>query len=304
MKLDRCGFACNCLALADEIYIKTMTLDRLRKMLEANPIKGRDYLYKLWRHNLKYMSAALDYCNKTDIGLFRIRSDIFPLIDHPICPIGIGDLPSFDNHHKHIKLSMHPDQFCVLNSPDSVVRNRSTIILEYHRDILTYFGAPEGTICIHGGGVYGDRKAAMQRWMDTFNRLDPHTASMVKLENDERGWTVQELFTMTKGKVPIIIDTFHWSINHEDFDTLEDAAELAFRTWSTTPKIHYSEQNPEKRVGAHSDRVTKDGFFGTMRTLDRLNIPFNCMLEAKHKDLALLELFVDEEFLCTISKPI
>lgn len=305
MNLQDCGFACNCLALADEIYIKTMTLDRLKKMVAMNPIKGRDYLYKLWRHNLKYMEAALEYCSLTGIGLFRIRSDIFPLLDHPVCPIGIGDLPPFINKHPDIQLSMHPDQFCVLNSPDPVVRNRSIVILDYHRDILTYFGAPEGNICIHGGGVYGNRPEAAQRWMETFLRLDPRTARMVRLENDERGWNVQELFAMTKGKVPIIMDTFHWSINHEDFDTLGDAAELAFSTWQgKTPKIHYSEQNPEKRVGAHSDRVTKASFFQTMGTLEKLHIPFHCMLEAKHKDLALLELFVDEGFLCTISKSI
>jgi len=300
MKLTDCGFACNCLALADEIYIKTMTLQRLKTMINNNPVKGRDYLYKLWRHNIKYMYAALEYCDKVGIGLFRIRSDIFPLIDHPVCPISISDLPEFTNKWPHIKLSMHPDQFCVLNSPDPVICNRSIVILDYHRDILNYFKATEPNICIHGGGVYGDRKSAGERWMHTYNRLHPSTAELVRLENDERGWTVQELFTMTKGKVPIIIDTFHWSINHEDFDTLQDAAELAFRTWTTTPKIHYSEQAPEKRTGAHSDRVTKEGFFSTMHALEKLGKPFGCMLEAKHKDLALLELFVEKDWLCTI----
>jgi UV DNA damage endonuclease len=64
-----------------------------------------------------------------------------------------------------------------------------------------------------------------------------------------------------------------------------------FKTWRPQdglPKVHYSDQDPHKRPGGHSDWINADRFAAFLeQTPDR---DFDCMLEAKKKDLALLKL--------------
>lgn len=61
---------------------------------------------------------------------------------------------------------------------------------------------------------------------------------------------------------------------------------MAFRTWEgfcEIPKVHYSESKPNARPQAHSDYIREE--------IPALSdtIQYDVMIEAKAKDLALLE---------------
>jgi UV DNA damage endonuclease len=52
--------------------------------------------------------------------------------------------------------------------------------------------------------------------------------------------------------------------------------------------VHYSDQDPQKRVGGHSDWIDANRFAEFLALSPERD--FDCMLEAKKKDLALLKL--------------
>jgi UV DNA damage endonuclease len=67
--------------------------------------------------------SVLNFNKKNNIYFFRIGSDIIPFASHPVCDINwsdtfkekleeIGDFIIKNN----IRVSMHPDQFVILNS--------------------------------------------------------------------------------------------------------------------------------------------------------------------------------------------
>lgn len=65
------------------------------------------------------------------------------------------------NAAQGIRLSMHPNQYTLLNGKDAIADVR------YHAAILDGMGLDEsGIINIHVGGVYGDKDAATERLFD------------------------------------------------------------------------------------------------------------------------------------------
>lgn len=82
---------------------------------------------------------------------------------------------------------MHPGQFTQLGSPrESVVRS-SIRELEYHAEMLDRMGIDQdGVMIIHGGGVYGDKAAALARMKHVIQyRLSARVRARLVLENDE-----------------------------------------------------------------------------------------------------------------------
>ena len=97
--------------------LKSYTDERLRSTIENN----LDCLQRILQFNVEH-----------DILFFRITSDLVPFASHPVCRfdwqdhfrdrfIEIGD---FITRYK-IRVSMHPGQYTVLNSPDISVVERS-----------------------------------------------------------------------------------------------------------------------------------------------------------------------------------
>jgi len=85
------------------------------------------------------------------------------------------------------RLTTHPGQFTQLGSPrESVVRS-SIRELEYHAEMLDRMGIDQdGVIIIHGGGVYGDKAAALARMKNVIQyNLTARVRARLVLENDE-----------------------------------------------------------------------------------------------------------------------
>src|SRR4030042_294856 len=90
-------------------------------------------------NNLNCLLEMLKFNVRHDILFFRITSDLVPFASHPICKFDWqvdfrGQFYEIGNFIKasDIRISMHPDQFTLINSVDEGVFERSVKELLYH----------------------------------------------------------------------------------------------------------------------------------------------------------------------------
>lgn len=92
----------------------------------------------------------------------------------------------------NVRVTCHPDQFCVLSSKNPEVIDKSIKILEHHAWIFDNMGldcTPYYSINIHGG-----TKDQLPVLIDTIKRLPENVKSRLTLENDETCYSVKDLY--------------------------------------------------------------------------------------------------------------
>ena len=141
-------------------------------MLRLGPRERLARLAELCLINADALRSALGYCAANGIGAFRVNSQILPIKTHPTVGYSVEELPEsnaivarfrecgvFAREHD-LRLSFHPDQFVVLNSPNPRTLEHSLAEMEYQTEVAEWIGAD--TINIHGGGAYGDKASALR----------------------------------------------------------------------------------------------------------------------------------------------
>ncbi len=276
------------------------------------------------RVSLEYLERIFDYLAEHGIRMYRISSDIAPYATHP-------DLPQFHRQIEEsqnalaaigararaldLRLSMHPAQYIVLNSPHEHVAAASIRDFAHHADFLDALGLDlDAKIVTHTGGVYGDRAAAAERFVRRYEALPEAVRRRLVLENDEVSWAAEDILPIHKRTgIPLVFDTLHHAVNNPSAIALPEALRLCLATWpaSQTPKIHFSTQRREDREvsrrvagdvkrarvsvaakpGQHDDWIDGDDFLAFLA--DAGAARFDVMLEAKQKQLALLRLRED-----------
>ena len=200
--------------------------------------------------NATSLLAALEYCAGHGIGCFRINSQILPIKTHSLVGYRLDELPRADEieqafrrcgefvRRHALRTCFHPDQFVVLNSPREDVVASSLAELEYQAEVAEWIGAD--VINIHAGGVYGDKKAALERFAECLGRLSPSARQRLTLENDDKSYTPADLLPLCKTKgVPLVYDVHHHRCNPDGL-TVEQATAMAIATWDREPLFHIS----------------------------------------------------------------
>ncbi|MEJ7639636.1 MAG: hypothetical protein WKF75_17100 [Singulisphaera sp.] len=113
------------------------------------------------------------------VSLYRISSQLIPFASHPV-----NDRPWWDDFagplaeiadviaRSRMRVSVHPGQFTVLNSPNPKTVADSLRELEWHARLLdTLRTDPSCKIILHVGGAYGGRPEAMDRFVEVANLL-------------------------------------------------------------------------------------------------------------------------------------
>ncbi|MCK8778512.1 UV DNA damage repair endonuclease UvsE [Rhizobium sp. NTR19] len=274
--------------------------------------------------SLEYVDQILDHLDRHDIRMYRMSSDIAPYVTHPDMPqfhgmIGesVSELRALGEKSKRldIRLSFHPSQFVVLNSPDPELVRKSIWDLSTQAEMLDLMElGPEAVLVIHVGGTYGDIPASRARWVETWKMLPEHVRRRLVLEHDDLRFSAADVLWIHEHTgVRLIFDYQHfWCLNPERADLRETLAAI-LATWpeGQQPKIHFSSPRTELReqvrvdpktrkkttkyvapvFTGHADFCNPFEFATFMRTAEGLD--FDVMLEAKSKDLALLRLRPD-----------
>lgn len=291
--MNRLGLCC---VFAEQpIKFRTTTATAAGKLTRQ---KRLEKLAGLCLDNARTLLASLDYCHRHNIGCFRVNSQILPIKTHPQLGYKIADLPGgkeivsqfeqcgeFARQHG-LRTTFHPDQFVVLNSPRPQVVRNSVSEIEYQAEVAQWIGAD--VINIHGGGGYGDKPAALQRFVRNLKRLSREARKRLTVENDDKVYTPSDLLPLceTTG-LPFVYDVHHHRCNPDSL-TVTEATEQALKTWGREPLFHISspiEGWSGPKPNRHHDYIHLRDF---PVEWESLNITVE--VEAKAKELAVQRL--------------
>lgn len=283
------GYACKIIGVPNtntkSCTLKNATSERLTALSE---------------YNIETLNNAIDYNIENNIKLFRISSDIIPFGSSEINQVKWWEIFSEELSligkkikDSNMRVSVHPGQYTVLNSNNDDVVKRAVDDLIYHARILDSLELnSEHKMVLHIGGAYGDKKAAIQRFMDNYIQLDDKVKKRLVIENDDKVYNIEEVLDIgIKLDIPVIFDNLHHEINHiENFRNEKYWIDQCKNTWKNqdgTQKIHYSQQAKDKKTGSHSEFIAIEKFLDFYNKLGRDDI--DIMLEVKDKNLSSIK---------------
>ncbi|RMH81195.1 MAG: UV DNA damage repair endonuclease UvsE [Acidobacteria bacterium] len=244
--------------------------------------------------NLKDFKALLNLSISMGMSIFRLGSDIVPFASHKsfkrewLRPVEYMLLEFSKTLKKYpIRITTHPGQFVVLNSPREEVLSASLRELEYHFWVLDTLGVgEEGVVVIHGGGVYKDKNQSLNRLKGVLKK-HPWLKGRIAIENDEKHYTVRDLLD-AELDVPVVYDHYHHSLNPSDFEPKE-----VLDTWKgKVPEFHLSSKPKRAHIfGEHGDWVELEDFLGLYKVFGESRA--DIIVEAKMKEKAVEKLIKD-----------
>jgi UV DNA damage endonuclease len=270
--------------------------------------------------NIEDIIPILDWNIEHKIYCFRLTSELFPRYTDP-------DITSYDkefareallkvgnyarSHHQRILC--HPSQFNVVGTPNPDIFVNTCRQLNHEAEILDMMGIDSnGILIVHMGGVYGDKTATIQRWIQQFHQLPANVKARLAIENCEHNCSVLDALQIAEGcGIPMVFDIFHYAC-YTYLHPKEASIDIAsifrriLQTWGTrVPIMHISEQavdwdkvnqsggwisKEQPKVGAHSDYIREIPIW----FLDLLlahNVNVDLEVEAKAKEAAILKLY-------------
>jgi UV DNA damage endonuclease len=249
------------------------------------------------QNNFKTTRDIIHHCKKSGIKGYRLSSDLTPVLNHPEVNLSLEELPEYKliqyqiNELKKaiketgIKVSAHPSEYITLTSEDPKAIQNSITDLETHADIFDRLDLPqsyEAPLNIHVRKD-GDPIDISNRFILNYNKLSSAVRKRLVLENNDNAngiWSVKNLHTyfyQTNG-IPVTFDTLHHKILPDNL-TEEEAFNLAYETWNTTPIFHYSEGKNNTRAHEHMAQFLPPTYKEVYWDV-----------ELKNKDYAILEM--------------
>jgi UV DNA damage endonuclease len=289
----RLGLCCQ--FSAQPIRFRTTTAAALGRLPRREQLRR---LASLGAANAESLLAALRFCAAHGIGSFRICSPILPVKTHPTVGYRVEELPGADAlvaqfrrcgefaRAQGLRTGFHPDQFVVLNSPDAGIVASSVADLESQAEIAEWTNAD--TVNIHGGGGYGDKPAALDRFRRNLDQLSARARSRLTVENDDQTYTPADLLPLCRSEgVPLVYDVHHHRCCPDGL-TVEQATEAARKTWNREPLFHISSPLTDwhaPKPQRHHDYIDAGDFPAAW-----LGWPLTVEVEAKAKELAVARL--------------
>jgi UV DNA damage endonuclease len=251
------------------------------------------------RNNLQALKNILEWNISHGISVFRITSCLVPYASSTINSgswkttfretfMEIGEKIIENN----LAVSLHPGQYTVLNSPVESVYKTSLSDLDYHSTVFELMGlSKDSKIIVHCGGKYDDKERSLTLFFKRFEKLPGRIKDRIAIENDERVCDTEDIYRIHKDTgAPCVFDVFHNEILKNPGSFSERQIILRLRnTWgSLRQKIHYSNQDPLKQKGAHSETVDISKFAEFYNEIKDLEL--DIMLEVKDKQNSVLKL--------------
>ncbi|AXH12111.1 UV DNA damage repair endonuclease UvsE [Halarcobacter bivalviorum] len=245
------------------------------------------------KQNAKELIELLEYSKTNNYPIFRLGNSFVPFISHKLFDMAWLDklAPIFDETKERLKdfdtrITIHPGQYTVLNSPKENVIENSLRELEMFFWLFDRLGIDDnGTVLIHGRGAYGDKNSALEKLVETIEKED-WLKQRLALENDERVYTAKEILEVCQTtKIPMVFDIYHHSLNLSEFEPKD-----ILKTWQKKrPKVHLSSKGDGK-FGNHADFIEAKDFFELEKMFEEESKSIDIMVEAKKKELAIEKL--------------
>ena len=253
----------------------------------------------LIEHNLLSLKNMLLFNAENNVRLFRISSGLIPFGSSPVKKLRWWEL--FEDKFKElgeiikendIRVSMHPGQYTVLNSPMPDVVARAIDDLIYHEKVLTALGTGQSSkIILHLGGVYGDKKTALKRFDAVYKDLPASIKGRLAIENDDKAYNITDVLeTGGRNQIPVIYDNLHSEINPAGSSPHSYWVEKCSKTWRAqdgAQKIHYSQQAAGRAPGSHSKTIAVKEFAAFTESIGRDAL--DIMLEVKDKNISAVK---------------
>lgn len=299
--MQNLGYACINMGLSEQPKSRRVTTNRsmIKRTFQQ---RGMPYASELALQNSRDLLRIIKWNYSNDINFFRMSSSIFPWASE----YNIAELPDYNQiasvlaeagsfaRQVNQRLTTHPDHFNKLTSPREHVIHNTVRDLEIHGELMDLLGMPRtpwAKINIHVGASYGDKPMALDNFCRNFEKLSDAVRSRLTVENDDREslYSTEELVTEIHSRIgiPVVHDFHHHLFTHRGMSQAE-ALGLACSTWGDIiPVVHYSESrakehnDPKIRPQAHSDMIQD--------YIETYGQDVYIMIEAKHKELALLE---------------
>lgn len=250
------------------------------------------------RNNLDCLLAILQFNVEHNILFFRITSDLIPFASHPICDFDWPayfkqDFKSIGNYitAHDIRISMHPGQYTILNSPDEGVLEASVKELEYHAQVLDAMDLDQSAkIQLHVGGVYDNKEESIRRFIKRYHGLQNSIKRRLVIENDDHKYTALDCLRIhTETQVPVIFDSMHHELNNrgETMTEVFESLVLAWKQEDGIPMVDYSNSGNYLQRAKHAESIDIQQFAQFIA----LTKPFDCdiMLEIKDKEKSALK---------------
>ena len=301
MKYGLCCISLNLQELDEPVKFQTMTYKRFSSLPrdEALSILGDRIL-----NNMTTTNAIINYCSQNNF-VYRLSSDLFPLITYDDANIELEDLPNHDDIQDafdtiaqtiattNVRISCHPSEFNVLASTNSKAVDKTITELNFYSSFMDRISCPadyRSPMNIHIHNKSGTYNEILNRFITNFDRLDENCKNRIVVENDDKtgGWSVIELIHQFHDitSIPITFDYLHHACHPNGIDE-ERAINACYRSWDGyTPLFHYSESRPGNNPRAHADYANN--------TFNTYGLEFDIDFELKMKDKAILN-FANKE---------
>ena len=292
------------------------------KVLGAAGLRSHDS--RRWQNrphlsvSLAYLRDIFLYLERREIRFYRMAGQLAPYLTHPELPAFHSQLDECSTElavigdmarQQRMRLTLHPGFFVQLSHPDPTLVARSSQELVAATSLMDGMGLDvSSVVVIHVGGGHADVPAALDRFARAANLLPETVRQRLVLENGDRQFSLRDvLWAQRRTGMPVVLDTLHHRCNNPDAIPMLDGLKLALATWPAhmRPKIHLSSprtavrtlyRNGDARLQMPLPHQHSD-FLHPFEVIDLLQAavsarlrPFDAMLEAKAKDVALLRL--------------
>lgn len=268
--------------------------------------QGIDTLKEKILQNLRDVLTMIDWNEANGIRVMRLSSEMFPHKSNPkvvdytyeFAADLLKQIGEKAKQYGH-RLTFHPGQYNVVGSPVRASFEQTIVDLSYHADVLDLIDAGKDSVMVvHGGGVYGDKEATIERWCKQYQELPENVQRRLVLENCEKCFSIEDCLRVAgKVNIPVVFDTHHYACYcklhpEEKFKPATEYIPAILETWTRKnikPKFHVSEQG-SGRVGHHSDfiEVLPDYL---LNIPEKYGIEIDIMIEAKMKEQAIMRLY-------------
>ena len=342
---NRIGFCCkyietnaqiNGIKPKDNAKQYTVSTTKLTWMKAQTAQKAEEKMWDLTKNNIEAVRKLVQLVGgfNPELRMVRIGSDVLPMYTEPTFRAFYqrSDVQSylatqFSNvgriaREKDVRLSFHPDQFCVLASSNPDTADNSLREMEYHADMARYMGYGNS---FHDNGfkinVHISGKLGPSGIRTALGKMSPEARNLITIENEENTYGINECLELCDD-VAIVLDIHHHWINSGEYISInDDRIKRIIDSWrGVRPAIHYSISREDLLVNhtkynlpdyneliasgmnsqdlrAHSDYYWNDSANDYALSFWE---QFDIQCEAKAKNLASFKLYNYAKSLCVV----